>query len=70
MIDEANTIERTLASATACSASALARKKRARWKLDAPRAEKKTKCSTPARSAAWTMRQVAMPLSSSIEPEV
>ena len=34
----------------------------------APSAEKKTKRSTPARSAASTMRHVAMPLSSSIEP--
>ena len=53
---------------TACSASAFARKKRAREKVDADIAEKKTKRSTPARSAAWTIRHVATPLSSSIEP--
>ena len=35
---------------------------------DAPSAEKKTKRSTPARSAACTIRHVATPLSSSIEP--
>ena len=37
------------------------------WRV-APSAEKKTKCSTPARSAASTIRQVAIPLSSSIDP--
>ena len=35
---------------------------------EADSAEKKTKCSTPARSAACTIRQVAIPLSSSIDP--
>ncbi len=39
-----------------------------RWWVEAPSTEKNTKRSTPWRSAASTMRQVAMPLSSSIDP--
>src|SRR4051812_25514280 len=50
------------------SASALARSNRVRLCVVAPRADMKTKRSTPARSAAPTMRHVAIPLSSSIEP--
>src|SRR3954453_16269334 len=53
---------------TASSASALARRKRVRSWVLAPSAEKNTNRSTPARSAASTIRQVAIPLSSSIEP--
>ncbi len=52
-------------SATACSASAFERKKRVRWKLVAPIAEKKTKRSTPARSAARSRRTVPSPFTSS-----
>ena len=59
---------RSSASATACSASAFARKKRARWWVEAPSTEKNTKRSTPWRCAARTIRQVAIPFSSSIEP--
>ena len=36
--------------------------------IDAPSAEKNTKESRPAFSAACTMRHVAMPLSSSMDP--
>src|SRR4051812_39737385 len=54
-------------SSTARSASAFARKKRAReWRL-APIAEKNTKRFVRARSAARTSRSVATPFSSSIE---
>ena len=44
------------------------RKNRVRWKPVAPIAEKKTKRSTPARSAERSRRTVASPLSSSIVP--
>ena len=59
-------VVRSAASATARSASALARCRRPGWCGVAPSAEKKTKCSTPALSAARSSRQVAMPASSSI----
>ena len=62
----ANVVVRRSASSTACSAIALARCRRLGWCGVAPRAEKKTKCSTPACSAARSSRQVAMPASSSI----
>ena len=68
MSEGANTIECSRASLTACSASAFARKKRARWCVEASSAVKNTNLSTPARSAAETIRQVAIPSSSSIEP--
>ena len=52
-------------SITADSASALARKKRVRWNSLVPSAEKKTKRSTPACSAARSSRAVASPFNSS-----
>jgi len=55
-------------SSTARSAIALARISRARLRVEAPSVEKNTKRCTPARSAAWTRRQVATPANSSIEP--
>src|SRR3954465_9230485 len=54
-------------SSTARSASAFARKKRAREWSDAPSALKNTKRLVRARSAARTSRSVATPFSSSIE---
>ena len=68
MIDGAKTIESISLSRTACSASAFARSSRARLCVPAPSALKKTKRSAPARRAASTSRQVAIPESSSIEP--
>src|SRR3954452_3030677 len=68
MIDGATTTLSSSLATTASSASALARRNRVRSCALAPSALKKTKRRTPAASAAWTMRHVAMPLSSSIEP--
>jgi hypothetical protein len=68
MIDGAKIVCGTPDSATARSARALARMKRVRLWADALWALKKTKRLTPAWRAACTMRQVATPLSSSIDP--
>ena len=61
MIDGANTVCSSEEAATALSATALARIRRPRLRVDAPSVEKKTKRCTPARSAACTSRQVATP---------
>src|SRR3954466_9595780 len=67
MIEGEKTVVWRSDSSTARSASALARKKRAReWRL-APIAEKKTNRLVRARSAARTSRKVATPFSSSME---
>ena len=68
MIDGANTVCSSDEAATALSATALARIKRPRLRVEAPSVEKKTNRRTPARSAACTSRQVATPDSSSMEP--
>src|SRR4051794_19377499 len=67
MIDGANTVASRSELATACSASALARKKRERECALAPIVEKKRKRCTPPRSAARSSRAVATAFSSSIE---
>src|SRR3954453_47744 len=67
MIEGEKTVVWRSDSSTARSASALARKKRAReWRL-APIAEKNTNRLVRARSAARTSRKVATPFSSSME---
>ena len=58
MIDGVKTVVRMLELSTTCSAWALARKKRDCECSDAPIAEKKMKCSTPARSAAGLKTEV------------
>src|SRR4051812_47504504 len=68
MREGARTVARRPEPSTTRSASALARCRRVRLCVVAPSAERKTKRLTPARSAAPTIRQVATPLSSSIEP--
>src|SRR5690348_3228736 len=65
--DGANTVCAKEDSIRARSATALARINRDVLRVEAPRAEKNTKRSTPARSAARTSRQVATPASSSID---
>ena len=65
MIEGARTTVSSSEAATRCSASALARKKRVRWKLVAPRALEKTKRLTPAASAARSSRWVPSAVTSS-----
>ena len=68
MIDGRRTVASSRLASTACSARALARKKRVGEDGVAPRAPKKTNRRTPACSEARTRRAVATPFSSSIDP--